>query len=105
MSILLALTTTKNTDDASTLARALVTAKLVACVNIVPTIRSVYHWHGALQENAESLLLMKTLSENREALKEAIQRLHTYECPELLFFDSCDTLPEFLRWVTDATQN
>ena len=58
---LIVLTTTGNADDAKKLAHTLVEEPLAACINIVP-IQSFYPWEGAIQDEAECLLVMKTSS-------------------------------------------
>ena len=50
------LNTCETEADAERLARALVEARLAACVSIIPGLRSVYHWHGALESNSECML-------------------------------------------------
>jgi len=54
------LVTAPDPDTAAALARALVEERLVACVNLVPGVRSIYRWEGAVEEAAEVLLVVKT---------------------------------------------
>jgi periplasmic divalent cation tolerance protein len=89
--------------SAAELARALVTERLAACVNIVPGVRSIYRWEGAVEESAEVLLLAKTTPEQREALEARLRELHPYECPELLVLDVRSGIEEYLGWVAAST--
>ncbi|HET9692873.1 MAG TPA: divalent-cation tolerance protein CutA, partial [Steroidobacteraceae bacterium] len=45
---------------AGELARALLEAGHAACVNIVPGVRSIYVWKGAIQADPEVLMIIKT---------------------------------------------
>lgn len=38
----------------------LVNAKLAACVNIIPSVQSIYFWEGKVEEGNELLLMVKT---------------------------------------------
>ena len=64
--------TAPNVECAETLARALVEDRLVACVNVVPGIRSFYRWEGEVQSDPEVLLIAKTRAEHRSARELAI---------------------------------
>ena len=55
------LTTVATRDEANKLARQLVEQQLAACVQMMP-INSVYSWEGAIQQDDEVLLLIKTAS-------------------------------------------
>jgi uncharacterized protein involved in tolerance to divalent cations len=54
--MLVVLTTTPGFSEGSELAEKLVEAKLVACVQIIPQITSVYVWKGKVQKENEQLL-------------------------------------------------
>ncbi len=89
---------------AERIATALVEERLAACVNILPGLRSVYRWEGAIEAADEVLLLIKTLPERYPALQDRLRELHPYELPELLAVESAFGLPEYLRWVADETR-
>jgi periplasmic divalent cation tolerance protein len=78
--------------------------QLVACVNIIPGITSVYHWDNEIQHDQEWLLLIKTTDDMSEALKEAIMKIHPYDSPELISVDVTDGLPDYLQWVQDTVK-
>ena len=60
-------------------------ANLVACVNIVPTIKSIYRWEGKLENDSESLMIIKTSSANSAAVIEFVKANHPYSVPEVIF--------------------
>ena len=94
--------------DASTaeaLADDLVTAQLAACVNIVPGIRSVYRWQGAVETATEALLLIKTTRPCYEALEARIQGQHPYELPEILWVGVGGGLDGYLTWISQCSSD
>jgi periplasmic divalent cation tolerance protein len=99
-------TITVGTDEeAIIIARTLVEEKLVACVQIIPRIRSIYRWKGEVCDEAEQLLIMKTKSCLFPALQTRIRQLHSYEVPEIVSFPIASGLPEYLDWVIENTTN
>jgi periplasmic divalent cation tolerance protein len=93
------LNTCETEADAERLARALVEARLAACVSVVPGVRSFYHWQGALEANSECLLLIKTSRALFPALQLEIERLHTYAVPELLALPVVAGSENYLQWL------
>ena len=96
---LVVLTPLPDEERAVGLARALVERRLVACVNIVPGVRSLYRFKGALSDDREHLLLMKTTPERYDALASAIAELHPYEVPELVAIPVARGASAYLDWV------
>ena len=90
-------------DAAGALARALVDERLAACVNIVPSVRSVYRWEGRLEEDTEVLLVAKTNIERVPELSERVRELHPYDLPETLALPVSGGSPAYLGWVHAET--
>lgn len=87
-------------DQAESLARAVVEARLAACVNVLPGVRSVYVWEGELCEDQECTLLIKTATERVEALSARIHELHSYDTPEIVVLETSDATDAAYRsWV------
>jgi periplasmic divalent cation tolerance protein len=89
-------------EEAATLARALVTERLAACVNRVP-VESVYRWQGAIEEAAEVLLIVKTRRARLDALAARVQALHSYTVPEMVVLPIVAGWPPYLQWLVDET--
>ncbi len=98
------LSTVATAEDAERIAEALVERGLAACVNVVPGVVSIYRWKGAVQRDAELLLVIKTRSERLPALKEALTDLHPYDVPEALALTVSDGLAPYLAWLDDSVR-
>jgi periplasmic divalent cation tolerance protein len=96
------LTTCANETEAEKLARALLNDRLAACVNVIPRMRSFYHWKGTIESADECLLLIKSSRELFEPLSAALRKLHSYEVPELLALPVVDGEPNYLNWLESS---
>lgn len=90
-------------EEADRIARTLVGEKLVACVNVVPGIQSIYWWKGEVCEDAELLLIMKTRTALVGAVRDRVKELHSYEVPEIIALPIAQGLPAYLEWVAAST--
>jgi periplasmic divalent cation tolerance protein len=98
------LTTVPDEGVAETLARTLVEECLAACVNVIPGMRSIYRWEGALQDDSEVLLLIKSQRKRSQALAARIKDLHPYELPEVLVLPVCGGSAAYLDWIVTETR-
>jgi periplasmic divalent cation tolerance protein len=98
-----ALTTAPNAEVGAILARALVEERLAACVNVLPGVRSFYHWDDAIQDDPEVVLIIKTRAERCEALAARIQDLHPYDVPEVLVLPAIGGSAPYLGWIETET--
>jgi len=92
-------TTCASPDEAHRIAGDLITQRLAACVNLLPPVRSVYHWKGAIEEGEETFMIIKTSRSLFEQLKAAILRLHSYEVPEIIALPIIDGAAPYLAWM------
>jgi periplasmic divalent cation tolerance protein len=93
------LCTCESSDEAALVARGLVEKRLAACVNIVGGARSIYRWKDAIEDSAEWLLVIKTRRELFLSVREEIQRLHSYEVPEVIALPVVDGSESYLAWI------
>jgi len=91
-------------DEAADLAKTLVEERLVACVNIVPGLRSIYWWQGKMEDEAEVLCIMKTRSNLFESLKDRVRELHSYEVEEIIALPIMAGNLPYLDWIKENTQ-
>ena len=89
--------------EAKTIAHALLEEKLVACVNIIPSIQSVYRWKGTIEEDDECVLLAKTTDENVKATIAKIKELHSYELPDIIVLPIIGGSKQYLDYIADET--
>jgi len=99
----LILVTVRSEAESATLANALLTEKLAACINILP-IRSCYFWQGEIQNDQEWQLLIKTRSNLFEKLAERVKILHSYDVPEIIAVPIVAGSVTYLNWIADNTQ-
>ncbi len=93
------LTTCDSEMLAEQLARHLVEHRLAACVNILPKARSIYRWQEKMEDAGEWVLLIKSRRDLFAALRAEIQKLHTYEVPEVIAIPIVDGSEAYLGWL------
>jgi len=89
-------------DAAIKMANAIIDAGLAACVNIIPSLTSVYRWQGERRQGTEELLLIKTTKSAYSALEKHISESHPYELPEIIAVSIKDGLPAYLDWAHES---
>ena len=104
MTINLIYITTENKTEAERIGLALVEEHLAACVNIIDGIHSIYRWEGNLTQDAETVLIAKTVQEKVAALTERVTALHSYDCPCIVALPVTGGNDAFLNWVAEEVQ-
>ena len=102
-SFVIVLTTLPADADAASVARTLVAERLVACVNVLPAMDSIYRWQGAVEQASERQLIMKTAGSRVEELKDRLLALHPYDVPEILVLPVAEGDDAYLQWLEDST--
>ena len=100
---LVVMVTVGSAGDAERLAHALVAEQLVACVNIVGPVRSIYRWEGRVCDDPEFLLVIKTRTALFEAAAARIRALHSYHTPEIIALPITAGSEPYLAWLRGAT--
>ncbi len=109
---LLVFSTVGDHATARKLAGSLVEARVAACVNILPPVTSVFRWEpdagdaadASVQEESEVMLVAKTTARAYPALEQRLRAEHPYDLPEIVAVPVSHGLPEFLRWIDEASQ-
>jgi len=102
-SVVIVLTTVGASTDATAFARVLVTDRLAACVNVLPPMTSLYRWKGAIEEDREQQLVIKTTSDRVAAIEARFRELHPYELPEFVVL-SAEASDAYLAWIRDSVE-
>jgi periplasmic divalent cation tolerance protein len=97
---LLILTTLGSVDEARNFVTGLVADRLVACGTLLPKAASIYRWEGAITEEEECVVLLKTDASKWDELSAAVQERHPYEVPELLAVPVERGMDLYLSWLT-----
>src|SRR5215472_2872474 len=96
------LTTTTNLEEANRLGRILVEERLVACASLIPAVESIYSWKGKVETSSETLLMLKTGSDQLSALEARLHQLHSYETPEFLVLEVEAGSRAYLAWMFEG---
>lgn len=95
--------TCPDADTAAAIAHACVAERLAACAQVWPGLRSLYRWQGAIADDPEVALRLKTTSARFEALAARIRALHPYEVPAIQAVAVVAATPDFADWVRAET--
>lgn len=90
-------------DEALAIARKVVEERLAACANVLSGATSVYWWEGAVQEDGEVPMILKTREDLVEPLVERVRELHSYDCPCVVALSIAAGNPDFLSWIASET--
>ena len=101
--VIVVLSNTDSAESAARMARELVGKKLVACVNVVPGVRSFYRWKGEIAEDDEHLMVIKTRRSLFEQVRICMRELHPYELPEIIALPLQGGDSGYLEWVRECT--
>lgn len=97
------LVTCSSATEARRIARAVVEARLAACVNILPgAVESIYRWKGKVESARERIILIKTSRRRLAKLRAEIERLHSYDVPEFIALPIAQGSPKYLAWLGES---
>jgi periplasmic divalent cation tolerance protein len=102
---IIVLVTCGSKNEARRIARALVEARLAACVNVLQApVESIYRWKGKVETAREFLLVIKTSRKRFAALEAEVRRLHSYDVPEIIaLLIECGSQP-YLAWIQESVK-
>jgi periplasmic divalent cation tolerance protein len=97
------LVTCRKAAEARRIGRVLVEARLAACANVLEApVQSVYRWKGKVETTGECLVVIKTSRRLFPALQAQIERLHSYEVPEVIALPILAGSRRYLRWLEEC---
>lgn len=100
--IIALITTFADAETARQIGTQLVESQLVACVNVLPGVESIFRWQGEVQLDAEAIALIKTTRGRLEELEAWLQTHHPYEVPEILVLTPESGSARYLQWVRES---
>lgn len=99
--VLLVTMTAPTEAVAVALVQAAVKARLAACGNLMPHVRSIYRWQGELCDEAEVLVILKTTAAAFPRLRDQLVEQHPYDCPEVVAAPVMAGHTAYLDWVRE----
>ena len=102
--LIVVVTSVGTEDQALDVAHALIRNRQAACVNIIPNVHSIYRWKGRVCSDGEMLLIIKTVASEFEGVRETIQKVNTYELPEVLAYRVDHASGPFGDWISRMTE-
>jgi periplasmic divalent cation tolerance protein len=97
--------TCKNKVEANKIAYDLVKKDLVACVNIIPSVKSYFKWNKKrVNITKENILIGKTVKKNMNKIITHVKKISSYECPCVVFLDIKKGNKDFLSWIKSSTK-
>lgn len=97
------LVTASSEEEAKKIARSLVEKRLVACVNIIKDVQSIFRWKNKVSEEKELLLIIKTRKKLYKNVEEEVKNIHSYEVPEIIALPIIAGSKEYLYWIDSET--
>lgn len=97
--------TVPNREEGLRIGRALVEEKLAACANVIDGLTSIFRWEGAVQEEAEALLIAKTDRALIDAASDLVKLEHSYDCPCVVALPIIGGNQDFLGWISAETMS
>jgi periplasmic divalent cation tolerance protein len=102
--LIVVVTSVGSEEQALDIAHELVRNRQAACVNLLPNVHSIYRWKGRVCDDGEFLLLIKTRAREFTAVCNTIQKINTYELPEILAYRVDEASPAFEDWISRTTE-
>jgi periplasmic divalent cation tolerance protein len=92
----------KNIPQATTIGKLLLHKKLCACINIIPSMHSIYLWppgSDTLEKSNEAVLLVKTMQSKYQLLEDEVNKIHSYQTPCVLALPVYQVNQKYYEWI------
>lgn len=96
-------TTFPSSDEAETCGKALVEARLAACVNIIAGMTAIFEWQGEIQKAGETVMIIKSKASLQEQVFALVKSRHSYTVPAFLVLKTSGGSEDFLAWIMHQT--
>jgi periplasmic divalent cation tolerance protein len=96
--------TAESGDWLADFTRRLVEDRLAACGHNIATIRSIYRWEGAVQDEPEARVALHTRASLVPAIIERTNADHQYDVPCVIALPIVEGNPAYLEWVKESTR-
>jgi len=100
--MLVVFTTFASEEDGARVVRALDEERLIACGNLLPGVRSIYPWKGAIADEREVVAILKTRKQDWTALLSRLHELHPYDIPECIAVRVAAGAPKYMAWLDEV---
>ncbi|HCN42623.1 MAG TPA: divalent-cation tolerance protein CutA [Proteus vulgaris] len=100
--MIIAYSTAPNEKIANEIAHNLINAKLAACVNLIPQIKSIYHWNNEIIEDNEILMMIKSEKSKQQNLIDTLAKIHPYDTPEVIIIPIESGFKGYLNWIYNS---
>ncbi|HYD17826.1 MAG TPA: divalent-cation tolerance protein CutA [Patescibacteria group bacterium] len=90
--------------EAKAIADAVVQDRLAACANMIPGIKSIYHWKGKIEEAQETVIIFKTRASLFQAVEARVKELHKFATPCIVALPVVTGSAAYLDWIMDETK-
>jgi periplasmic divalent cation tolerance protein len=104
MEIRLIYVTTGSAAEGRNIGKKLVSERLVACVNMMENMQSIYWWKGTMEEEREVVLIAKTTAALVPQVVERVKSMHSYDCPCVVSLPILEGNQPFLDWIVEETR-
>jgi len=101
---IIVLITASRQEEAALIGKTLVNERLAACVNIVSDVRSIFTWEGKVQDDSETLLIVKSRIPLLDQVTIRVKSLHSYTVPEIIALPIIGGSADYLKWLRGATR-
>ena len=98
------LVNTGSEEEAARIVRVVVEERLAACGNIYSRVRSIYRWQGAVEDEAEVPVILKTTRDRLSDLIARVEVLHSYDVPEIIALPVVEGHAPYLDWVRENSR-
>ena len=104
MTYVIAYVTARDMEEARRIGETVVREKLAACVNIIPSMESIYWWKGNIEDDKETLLMLKTKSSLASKLIKRVKELHSFEIPCVDIIPITEGNIDYFKWIEEVTR-